>query len=232
MSSALQVSDLAQGVQLLGEASFLEDFSLERTEGLLNDVDALGVLLPTMIRSASNCGDAFGAGGFQGVLSFGEGRGLCISIQDEKSCFQLFDAVTCWGDLKPKCQPTDWVSSGFPIFSNFSYIGEVFKNLGNVKWYGLRDNEDSQWSQHFWDDGLDRDAVEHATMMALQVDMLLKGQELPRGRTRLDFENGHLWIWSSANDDYLMAFTGKDDDDSGLSAIEQSGEAFLVGPLV
>ncbi|WOO42870.1 hypothetical protein [Rubellicoccus peritrichatus] len=232
MSSTSQLSDLPQGVQLLGEACFHEDFSVEHTEGHLSDVDSLGVLLPTMIRSASSCGDSFGAGEFQGVVSLGEKRGLVISINDEKSCFRLFDGATIWSDLKDEKYERNWSQSGFPLFYNLDYIGQVFKSLGSVKWYGLRDNEDNRWSQEFLDDSLDTNAVESATMMTLQIDMLLKGQDLPRGRIRLDFENGQLWIWASVTDDYLMAYTERVDNRSDLSAIEQLGEAFLLGPLV
>lgn len=218
--------------QLLGQARFSEDFILEDSSGTPGDTDAIALLLPTVFRSAETCAETFDAGAFECLEVIGAGQCLTLELKTTECHFARYEGVRSWEDqLATEAAPWPVAGDGLPVFRDYLLLREAFRSLPGATWIGLRASETNQWQSDTLASQPAEAEVRKATMAALQMDILLKGQEQPRGRMRLCFQKGELWAWASSDDDYLMAYLAAHPEASDLHALAQIGEAFLLGPV-
>ncbi len=209
-----------------GSITFSSDFQQLSLDGSPGDADALAIFLPTLVRSASTCGDILELGTLTGVEGWGGGSAFRLSLGPDKVAYQHLGDVYDPGALDEDGSHTDdW--RHFPLLGEPSHLLGYLADQTGMLWSGIRDSETNQWQQKFLSADLEQEAVQKATMMVLQVDILLKDHDLPRRRGRLSFTEGAFWSWAASNDDYLMAACSGATS-ATLKAMGAAGEAFLL----
>ncbi len=223
MSTADHSYPLKQTVSL----DFEEDFLTATGADESVDTAELGLLLGTLHRSCENCGNSLDAGPLQSLLTWEPGRSVRLERKDTSYHYEAWEGVTGWED----CDDVPWeqvLATDYLIDVTRPEVVDRLCGLAGVSWTGIRDFESSQWEECTCRVELDNDRLMQATRLILQLDVLLKGHQCPRGRIRLDFEQAILWAWANCGDDYLMALTQCDLPLSSRGALVRIGEAFML----
>jgi len=204
---------------------FDEDFLSEDADG--EDVTELALLLTTLSRSASQCGHALECGALQGLVSWEPGRSFHLKRAEHGFDYTTRKGVSGWEDLE-SAELVESLNHLSRLEFTRPEILRRFKSCSGVIWAGIREFETSKWEISAQSTTIAADAIQTATKLVLQLDVLLKGHNSPRSRMRLDLEQASLWSWSNLQDDYLMVLAGKELGLRERAALIRAGEAFLV----
>lgn len=213
-----------------GRIVYTPDFIEESIEGEVAERDALMVLLPALVRACDSCGDVLDVGTLVRFTCWGRGAGFVLQREGEGMLYNRWQGVGAWEDFEDDAEPGLPAGfSGLPIVGEAWRLHGVLKQMPGMLWYGIRDSKTNQWDQASASDAPDQAAVQRAIMMVLQLDMLLKGQDMPRGRARLDFAEHSFWLWASPHDHYLMYWGRAVCGSDARAPLAAAGEAFLLG---
>lgn len=214
--------------RLDGSIDYDLDYQQQALEGNPGEGTELAIFLPTLVRSASTCGELLELGNLLRLEGRGSGRAFRLLQSAENNRFELWSEV--YQGFPAETETTD-TPVDFPLLGQPLHLSSFLQGHTGVAWLGFRDSETNHWEQSRLIDDLDEESMQKATMMVLQADILLKGHGLPRRRLHLAFEEGSLTSWAAANDDYFMLL--QNTPTSQLSPlIAQAGEAFLLGSVL
>lgn len=211
---------------LTGSITFSSDFQPQAVDGAPGDADALAIFLPTLVRSASACGESLELGVLTALEGWGGGSAFRLALTEDTMDFKLLGDVFDAGILDQD-EPGLASWRHFPLLGAPEHLTDFLADQPGMLWFGFRDSDTNQWQQKFLSADLEQESVQKATMMVLQADILLKDHKLPRRRGRLSFTEGSFWFWAAANDNFMMAAqTGT--DPATAKALGQAGEAYLL----
>lgn len=209
---------------------FDEDFFPADTEGETGDVDALSVLLPTLFKSAENCSQSFDSGTFKTATTIGGGKVMEITFEESGVSYRQY-VLSSYLLTKNDGLDRAKAYNNYPLFRDLPQITDAYRVIDGASWLGYRESANNQWQEVAIEKSLDSNLIRKGTLSALQIDVLLKGQSLPRSCIRLDYEKGVLWIWSSVQDDYMMCYLQGSPTAANARKIEHLGAAFRLGPI-
>ncbi|MEM9227121.1 MAG: hypothetical protein AAGA45_04055 [Verrucomicrobiota bacterium] len=196
----------------------------------VEDSDAateLSLLLSTLGRSLTQCGSDLSSGEWQSLLTWQPGHGLSLERKDSGYLCEQWEHFSGWEDASI-VDLREALESSVHLELSTVELRRTANQLPCIRWAGVRHFETSSWTDYRLKEGLNQDDLRKAAKGILQADVLLKENNLPHERMRVDYADGTFWSWTNPEGDYFMAWTNTQATPAMQATLIRCGEAFVL----
>lgn len=199
-----------------------------KTTGEPLNASILGLVMTTLRRTAEQVGTTLELGDVRRIRAMGLGHASELTFQDGGAEYRLHHGVSSWADLEPALsEPTD-VLAEYPLLPTPLEIRHLLHGETRTRSCSFQRLSSGDWEHFAFDADLAELKLESVAMLMLQMDVLCREQDYPRGRFHLEWADGAIWFWVSEMENLMMAVTHADPTAEEIQLLIRCGDAFQV----